>query len=77
MINHSPEAVYASQSLANFFVSETRRNSHHRNTSDPAARLFWDYDLSSAAAPEFQQCYIVPKSKAASSSSSEEVQVVA
>ena len=56
-INHSPEAVFVSQTLANFFVGECRRNSHVRN---PSLKLFWDYRVSQATQPEFEQCYLIP-----------------
>jgi len=59
-INHSPEAVYCSQSLVNFFVGEARRNTHSREVSDPSAKLFWDYAISQVKSPEFQQSYIIP-----------------
>jgi gamma-glutamyl hydrolase len=60
-INHSPEAVFASQELANYLVGEARRNDHRRDPTDPASRLFWDYTVSEAKAPEFQQVYFVPR----------------
>ena len=56
-INHSPEAVFVSQTLANFFVGECRRNSHVRSQS---LKLFWDYRVSQATQPEFEQCYLIP-----------------
>mmetsp|Transcript_85631 Transcript_85631/g.266272 ORF Transcript_85631/g.266272 Transcript_85631/m.266272 type:complete len:352 (-) Transcript_85631:6-1061(-) len=60
-INHSPEAVFASQSLADTFVGECRRNGRRRDLADPGSRLFRDYPSSQARAPEFEQVYLIPR----------------
>ena len=56
VINHTPEAVHASQALANYFVGECRRNSHK---VQEGTKLFWNYPISLAAAPEFEECYTI------------------
>jgi gamma-glutamyl hydrolase len=57
VINHSPEAVAASQALANFLVGEARRSEHKYATpADEAAALIYNYNATKTG-PSFVQEY--------------------
>ena len=49
-INHSPEAILVSQTLANFFVGECRRN---QATEQQALKLMWEFPIHEVEPPQF------------------------
>ena len=60
VINHSREAVLASQFLADFFVNECRKSGHHyASAAEEQAALMYNfvYNVSQYEAPEFVQTY--------------------
>lgn len=62
VINHSPHAVRVSQSLANFFVGETRRNGNVYDLSQ-SRPFFESLPTDTAKAPGFVEVYFLFPSK--------------
>ncbi|XP_077263474.1 gamma-glutamyl hydrolase A-like [Temnothorax americanus] len=64
-IPHGTSATVASQYFANFFVNETRKNSHEFTTKEEEERsLIYNYPVTYTALwnSSFQQCYMFKKS---------------
>eukprot|EP01060_Flectonema_neradi_P033267 TRINITY_DN5534_c0_g1_i1.p1 TRINITY_DN5534_c0_g1~~TRINITY_DN5534_c0_g1_i1.p1 ORF type:complete len:317 (+),score=58.22 TRINITY_DN5534_c0_g1_i1:148-1098(+) len=58
-INHSPEAVKASQAMADFFIAEAKRNSHAFPTpADEYNALVWHYPVLTEQFSGFSQKYL-------------------
>ena len=63
MIDHAPDAIQASQYLANFFVEQARRNTQHGFPSAEQERnaLIYNYHAYMTTWPDFVQSYMFSK----------------
>jgi len=59
VVNHGPDAVRVSQSLANFFVAEARRNRNVYNLSVKSRPFFEELPTSTEMAPGFVGVYFL------------------
>eukprot|EP00659_Diplonema_papillatum_P022416 gene22416-34329_t len=56
VINHTPDAVKASQALADVFVSHTRMSNHrYPNATAAFDALFWNYPIKNSKTGDFSQ----------------------
>ena len=59
-INHSPEAIYITQYVSNFFVNNARKSSHKfADPDEENARLIYNYEKVKAG-PSFVETYYLP-----------------
>ena len=63
VIDHAPDAIQASQYLANFFVDQARRNTNHGFHSAEQERnaLIYNYHAFMTTWPDFVQSYLFSK----------------
>jgi gamma-glutamyl hydrolase len=60
-INHSPNAIYISQHLSNFFVSQTRKNSSGKYEKVDRHPLIYKYNMTEGI--KFEQIYLIPSAE--------------